>query len=143
MLLKSKIKELSHVAVQRRTEISRDKSYLSRAIQNLIRNINRTRLFKCKIFLSTTYICPVWWTSVSTHDWYSHSCKLCSATRQFVSTRFKGFSIIKISRNLNSSFRYIGDVLSLNNSRLGDYLHLYYQNELEVKDTTDTQQSVS
>jgi hypothetical protein len=27
MLLKSKIKELSHVAVQRRTEISRDKSY--------------------------------------------------------------------------------------------------------------------
>ena len=33
--------------------------------------------------------------------------------------------------------------LSLNNSRLGDYLHLIYPNELEVKDTTDTQKSDS
>jgi hypothetical protein len=31
------------------------------------------------------------------------------------------------------------DVLSLNNSRFGDYLHRIYLNELEVKDTNDTQ----
>ena len=33
--------------------------------------------------------------------------------------------------------------LSLNNSRFGDYLHLIYPNELEVKDTTDTLKSDS
>ena len=31
----------------------------------------------------------------------------------------------------------------MNNSRFGDYLHLIYQSELEVKDTTDTQKSAS
>jgi hypothetical protein len=44
---------------------------------------------------------------------------------------------------LTSDFHYIDDVLSLNNSRFGDYLHRIYPNELEVKDTTDTQKSVS
>ena len=44
----------------------------------------------------------------------------------------------KLTHIFNSSFRYIYDVLSLNNSRFGDYLHLIYPNELEVKDTTDT-----
>ena len=45
----------------------------------------------------------------------------------------------KLAQNFNSSFRYIDDVLSVSNSRFGDYLHRIYQNELEVKDTTDTQ----
>ena len=31
------------------------------------------------------------------------------------------------------------DILSLNNSRFGDYLHLIYPNELEEKATPDTQ----
>jgi len=44
---------------------------------------------------------------------------------------------------LNSGFRYIDDVLSLNNSRFSNYLHLLYPNQLEVKDTTDTQMSAS
>jgi len=38
---------------------------------------------------------------------------------------------------------YIDDVVSLNNSRFGDYLHHIYRNELEVKDTTDTQMFAS
>jgi hypothetical protein len=33
--------------------------------------------------------------------------------------------------------------LMLRNVRFGDYLDLIYSNELEVKDTTDTQNSVS
>ena len=41
------------------------------------------------------------------------------------------------------SFRYIDDVLSLHNSRFGNYLHRIYPNELEVKDSTDTQMSAS
>ena len=49
----------------------------------------------------------------------------------------------KLAQTFNSSFRYIDDVLSLNNSRFGDYLHRIYPNELEVKDTTDTQKSAS
>jgi len=38
-------------------------------------------------------------------------------------------------------FRYIDDVLSLNNSRFGDYLLLIYPNELWLKDTTNTQKT--
>ena len=34
--------------------------------------------------------------------------------------------------------RYIDDVLSLNNSRFGDFLHLIYPSQREIKDTTDS-----
>ena len=43
----------------------------------------------------------------------------------------------KLAQTLNSNFRYINDVLSLNNAWFGDCLHLSYPNELEVKDTTE------
>ena len=49
----------------------------------------------------------------------------------------------KLPQTLNSSFLYIDDVLSLNNFWFGDYLHCIYPNELEVKDTTDTEKSAS
>ena len=49
----------------------------------------------------------------------------------------------ELAHTFNSSFRYIDDVLSLNNSRFGDYLHHIYPNELKVKDTADTQKSAS
>ena len=48
-----------------------------------------------------------------------------------------------LARSFNFSFRYIDDVLSLNNARFGDYLHLIYPKELEIKDTTDTPTSAS
>jgi len=32
------------------------------------------------------HICPVWWTGVSTNDWYSNGYELCSTTHWFVST---------------------------------------------------------
>ena len=38
----------------------------------------------------------------------------------------------------NFTFRYIDDVLSLNNNRFSDHLHLIYPSELKIKDTTDT-----
>ena len=37
-----------------------------------------------------------------------------------------------------SRCRYRDDILSLENSRIGEYLHLIYSNELEIKDTADT-----
>jgi hypothetical protein len=41
------------------------------------------------------------------------------------------------------TFRYIDDVLSLNNSRIGDFVDRIYPIELEIKDTTDTDRSAS
>jgi hypothetical protein len=49
----------------------------------------------------------------------------------------------KLAQTFNSRFLYIDAILSPNNSRFGDYLHRIYPNELEVKDTTDTQKSAS
>jgi hypothetical protein len=41
------------------------------------------------------------------------------------------------------TFRYIDDVLSLNNFRLGDFVDIIYPIKLEIKDTTDTDRSAS
>jgi hypothetical protein len=41
----------------------------------------------------------------------------------------------KLARSFNSTFRYIDDVLSLNNSRFGDIVDHIYPIELEIKDT--------
>jgi hypothetical protein len=49
----------------------------------------------------------------------------------------------KIAQIFNSIFRYIDDVLLLNNSRFGDYLHRIYPSELAVKVTTDAQNYAS
>jgi hypothetical protein len=46
-------------------------------------------------------------------------------------------------RAFNFTYRYIDDVLSLNNSRFADFLPLIYPPELEVKETTDTVSSAS
>jgi hypothetical protein len=49
----------------------------------------------------------------------------------------------KIARSFNFTFRYIDDVLSLYNSRFGDFVDHIYPIELEIKDTTDTDRSAS
>jgi hypothetical protein len=49
----------------------------------------------------------------------------------------------KLARSFNFKFRYIDDVLSLNNSRLGDFVDRIYPIELEIKDTTDTDRYAS
>ena len=61
---------------------------------------------------------------------------LHSYEADFLQGRLKN-NDIKLSQTCNSSFRYLDDVLSLKNSRFGDYLHRIYPNDLEVKDTTD------
>ena len=47
----------------------------------------------------------------------------------------------KLTRSFNFTFRYIDDVLSLNNSRFGDFVDRIYPIELEIKNTTDTDRS--
>ena len=49
----------------------------------------------------------------------------------------------KPARSFNFTFRYIYDVLSLNNSRFGDFIDRIYLIELEIKDNTDTAMTVS
>ena len=49
----------------------------------------------------------------------------------------------KLAISFNFSFRYIDDVLSLNNSKFDDYVERIYHFELEIKDTTDTVKYVS
>ena len=48
----------------------------------------------------------------------------------------------KLARSFKFTFSYIDDVLSLNNSRFGDFVDRIYPIELEIKDTTDTDRSV-
>ena len=47
----------------------------------------------------------------------------------------------KLARSFNFLFRYRDDVLSLNNSRFGNFVDHIYPIELEIKDTTDTDRS--
>jgi hypothetical protein len=44
---------------------------------------------------------------------------------------------IRKLESFNFPFRYIDDVLSLNNSRVRDFVHRIYPIELKIKDTTD------
>ena len=47
------------------------------------------------------------------------------------------------ARVFNFTYRYIDDVLSINNSRFAEFLPLIYPPEMEVKDTTYTASSAS
>ena len=47
------------------------------------------------------------------------------------------------AKSFNFTYRYIDDVLSLNNPNFGDYLQVIYPTELEVKDTTESINSAS
>jgi hypothetical protein len=49
----------------------------------------------------------------------------------------------KLARSSNFTFRYIDDALSLNNSMFSDFVNRIYPNELEIKDTADTEMYAS
>ena len=49
----------------------------------------------------------------------------------------------KLDWSINFTFGYIDDVLSLNTSRFGDFVYRIYPNDIEIKDSTDTDRSVS
>jgi len=49
----------------------------------------------------------------------------------------------KLTRSFNFMFRYINVVLSLSNSKLGDFLDRIYPTDHEIKDSTDTARSAS
>jgi hypothetical protein len=43
----------------------------------------------------------------------------------------------KLAMSFNHTFRYIDDVLSINNNNFHNYAHLIYPDELEIQDITD------
>jgi len=49
----------------------------------------------------------------------------------------------KLAQSFNYTFRYIDDVLSLNNMNFSNFLHIMYPVELVVKDKTDSPNSAS
>jgi hypothetical protein len=62
---------------------------------------------------------------------------------------FNSFSAIclldfgSVLEAINFTYRYIDDLLSINNSRFAEFLPLIYPPELEVKETIDTASSAS
>ena len=48
-----------------------------------------------------------------------------------------------VAKNFNFTYRYIDDVLSINNPKFCDFLDVIYPNELEIKDTTESSCSAS
>jgi hypothetical protein len=54
-----------------------------------------------------------------------------------------GSNHVHEARAFNFTYRYIDDILSINNSRFAEFLPLLYPPELEVKETTDTASSAS
>ena len=49
----------------------------------------------------------------------------------------------KLAVSFNHTFRYIDDVLSINNHNFHNYVHLIYPDELDIKDTTESDKSAS
>jgi hypothetical protein len=49
----------------------------------------------------------------------------------------------KLAVSFNHTFRYINDVLSINNHNFHIYVHLAYPDELEIKGTTEYDKSAS
>ena len=49
---------------------------------------------------------------------------------------YKGVSSRSKIKSFNLTFRYIDDVLSLNNPKFNDYIDVIYPKKLEIKDTT-------
>ena len=90
----------------------------------------------------------IWWTFFSTDSRHTYGYKLCSSSRRLVPLSYEADFIQgllkknekKLARSFNFTFRYIDDVLSLNNSRFGDFVDPI---ELEITYTTDTDRSAS
>jgi hypothetical protein len=65
------------------------------------------------------------------------------AKTRHISIDVKGPGASMSSWSFNFTFRYIDDVISLNNFRFGDFVDRIYPIELEIKHTTDTDRSAS
>ena len=72
----------------------------------------------------------------------NHRNALCPYESEFLQKLVKDKKIHE-ARAFNFTYRYIDDLLSINNSRFAEFLPLIYPPEQEVKETTDTASSAS
>jgi hypothetical protein len=97
----------------------------------------------CELFLLSGFlICHAvgWYIELKNQKfWYLF---LYSYESEFLQKLVKDKKIHE-ARAFNFTYRYIDDVLSINNSRFAEFLPLIYPPELEVNETTDTASSAS
>ena len=67
---------------------------------------------------------------------------LYSYEAEFIQTLIKSGKR-HLAKSFCFTFRYIDDVLSINNPTFGDYINIIYPVELEIKDTTDADHHAS
>ena len=67
---------------------------------------------------------------------------LYSYEAEFIQTLIKS-SKRHLAKSFCFTYRYIDDVLSINNPKFGDYINIIYPVELEIKDTTDAEHLAS
>ena len=67
---------------------------------------------------------------------------LCGYESEFIQGLLKAGKK-HLAQKFNFTYRYIDDVLSLNNLKISEFIDLIYPCELEIKDTTETDTSVS
>jgi hypothetical protein len=97
----------------------------------IIDNRNSSRLTECPLLFRG----PAWRSRIIFQP--SHTKALCVWNRRY---HYKHFSDCP---PLNSTFRYIDDVLSINNDQFHSYVDSIYPNELEIKDATKSSTSAS
>jgi hypothetical protein len=123
-----------------------DRSYFLQHLSDSTKKLSETDIFNMLEFLIHNIF--VIFGGRVFQDGY----KLCSSSLQLVPLFVRGRlhrgasqkeNEKKLSRSFNFTFRYIDDVLSLNNSRFGDFVDRIYPTELEIKDTTYTNSSAS
>ena len=67
---------------------------------------------------------------------------LYSYEAEFIQTLIKSGKR-HLAKSFNFTYRYIDDVLSINNPKFGDYIDFIYPVELEIKDTSDADHHAS
>ena len=91
-------------------------------------------LFTPLVSLDFTY---VWWACFATDSQHYYGFQMCSSSRRilplFVQGKLHTGASQEKTRPFNFTFHYIDDVLSLNNSKLGDSVDRIYPIELVIK----------
>ena len=131
--------------------LGRDRSYFVKHYSDSTKKFSETDIFNMLEFLMDN-IFVMFGGCVFQQTVSIHMCTNCAPllTDTFVysyeADLIQGFlkkNGKKLARSFNFTIRYIDDVLSLNNSRFGDFVDRLYPIELEIKDTTDRDMSAS
>ena len=62
---------------------------------------------------------------------------------KFINKVMKDKSTYFLAKMFNNTFRYIDDLMCLNNKHFSEFIDKIYPNELELKETTESQNSAS